>query len=35
MLHVLSDVWICDRDESPIVTVLNLAGATLATALRL
>ena len=34
MSRVLSDVWICDQDERPVVTVLNLA-ATLATAFRL
>jgi len=26
MLHVLSDAWICDQDERPVVTVLNLTG---------
>ena len=34
MLHVTSDAWICNRDERPVVTVINLAG-TLATAFRL
>ena len=34
MLHVLSDAWICNRDERSVATVLNLA-RTLETAFRL